>query len=224
MTLGLLREFGIKVKCNKSLSRFDMLGGQRYMARTSTVEGDWSGAAFLLVAGAIAGKVQVDGLNMHSRQADRAILRALRLAGAKVKLGKGSVSVKEHELRAFKFDATDCPDLFPPLAALACNCAGTSVIFGAKRLAGKESNRAIALQAELGKMGAKIQVSKDRMLVVGGRLRGAKVDSHNDHRVAMSCAIAALNSAKGADIKNERCVSKSYPQFFRDLESLQVSR
>jgi len=222
MTLDLLREFGIRVEYDNNLSRFEIAGAQRYTAHTHSVEGDWSGASFLLVAGAIAGRVRVNGLNTKSLQADRSILTALRSAGAKVSLSGRSVIVEKRRLSAFKFDATECPDLFPPLAVLACNCSGTSVISGAGRLAGKESDRALALQAELGKMGADIRVIGDKMLVKGGRMHGGKVDSRNDHRIAMACAIAALNSAEGSAISNEKCVSKSYPQFFKDLRSLQV--
>jgi 3-phosphoshikimate 1-carboxyvinyltransferase len=241
MTVSLQRKFGVRIKSDSRLSRFAIPGSQNYRAHSLSIEGDWSGAAFLLVAGAIAGKVHVSGLTRKSSQADKAVLSALKSAGAKVKVGKDSVIVSSAPLQAFKFNASDCPDLFPPLAVLACNCEGTSVISGAKRLAGKESDRAAALQAELGKMGAKLRVKGDLMFIKGRMsnrrgphkgaartsplpLRGGTVDSHNDHRIAMACAIAALNSQKGVRISGEKCVSKSYPQFFRDLKSLQVYR
>ena len=224
MTLELLRSFGVKVHHDAALSRFKIPGRQRYRARKYLVEGDWSGAAFLLVAGAIAGSVSVKGLRSDSSQADRAMLGALKRAGAKVKVSKGTVSVSKGKLSAFDFDATDCPDLFPPIAVLACSCAGTSRIKGATRLLGKESNRASALVQELGKMGADVSVKGDVMKITGTRLLGGGVDSHGDHRIAMACAVAALASEKGARILDEKCVSKSYPGFFRDMARLKVKK
>ena len=224
MTLELLRAFGVKVRVNASLSKFEIPGRQHYSHSRYEVEGDWSGAAFLLVAGAIAGSVSVKGLRADSSQADIAILGALTRAGAKVKLSAGAVRVEKGKLVAFKFNATNCPDLFPPLAALACHSTGTSKIKGAKRLLGKESNRAAALVFELGKMGAHISVKGDVMKITGTRLSGGSVDSHGDHRIAMACAVAALASEKGASIKGEKCVSKSYPRFFEDLIRLKVKK
>jgi len=224
MTLELLRAFGVKVRANAGLSRFEIPGRQRYLARKYEVEGDWSGAAFLLVAGAIAGSVTVKGLRADSLQADKAVLGALRQAGAKVEVSKNAVRVAKDALAAFEFDATDCPDLFPPLAALACSCTGTSRIKGATRLAGKESNRAASLVQELGSMGASVSVSGNIMEIKGTRLSGGTVDSHGDHRIAMACAVAALASEKGARILGAKCVSKSYPRFFGDLMRLKVKK
>jgi 3-phosphoshikimate 1-carboxyvinyltransferase len=224
MTLEILRAFGVKAHANKSLSRFEIQGNQHYCAKKYKVEGDWSGAAFLLVAGAIAGSVAVEGLRDDSPQADRAILVALKQAGAKVKVSRGAVSVEKGALAAFKFDATACPDLFPPIAVLACRCAGTSEIKGATRLPGKESNRASALVQELGKMGANLSIEGDVMKIKGSTLAGGTVDSHGDHRIAMACAVAALASEKGARILGAECVSKSYPRFFEDLSHLKVKK
>ncbi len=224
MTIELLKEFGVKVGADFENCTFAIKGGQNYTRANYKVEGDWSGAAFLLVAGAIAGKVQVRGLKPDSKQADIAIVDALKAAGAKVLIagGKNEVAVEKKLLEAFEFDATDCPDLFPPLAALACNCRGKSRIIGAARLRGKESDRAAALLSEFGKMGAKISAAGDAMEITGGKLRGGAVDSHGDHRIAMACAVAALASEKGVEIKNEKCVSKSYPGFFGELKRLRV--
>ena len=224
MTIGLLCDFGVKVRANAALSRFEIPGRQKYSSRKYEVEGDWSGASFLLVAGAIAGSVSVKGLRADSSQADRAVLLALKSAGAKVKVSKDAVSVEKSALSAFDFDATDCPDLFPSLAVLACNCHGTSRIKGATRLSGKESNRASALVSELGKMGASLSVKGDVMEITGTRLSGGEVDSHGDHRIAMACAVAALASEKGASISGDECVSKSYPSFFEDLMRLKVKK
>jgi 3-phosphoshikimate 1-carboxyvinyltransferase len=224
MTLALLEKFGVQVKHGKELDRFVIKGGQRYKPAAYTVEGDWSSAAFLLVAGATAGKVRVRGLDIASLQADRAIIDVLRLAGAEVGVENGEVVAGKSELNCFEFNAADCPDLFPPLAALACSCRGKSRIKGALRLKGKESDRADALVSEFTKIGGKVSASGDVMEIEGCALRGGTVDSHNDHRIAMACAVAALNSQKGVKIDGAECVAKSYPGFFGDLESLMVKR
>ena len=220
MTLSLLEKFGIIIGCNKELSRFEIKGNQKYKPVSYEVEGDWSGAAFLLVAGAIAGRVKVRKLLKNSLQADKAIVEALKKTGALVTQGSKEITVQKDELLAFEFDATNCPDLFPPLVALACNCKGTSRITGVERLRHKESNRAEALKMEFGKLGAQIEIRGNQMLIAGVKLTGGKVDSHNDHRIAMACAIAGLNALDEVKIENYSCVSKSYPEFFKDLESL----
>jgi 3-phosphoshikimate 1-carboxyvinyltransferase len=224
MTIGLLCHFGIEIGRKDDLTEFVIEGGQSYRPAAYTVEGDWSGAAFLLVAGAVAGKATVTGLDPGSFQADRAVLRVLEASGAHVTLGKDRVSVERQELRPFTFDATDCPDLFPPLVALAAHCRGTSVIHGAGRLSHKESDRAQALQQEFDKLGVVVETSGDTMKVHGGTVRTATVDSHNDHRIAMACAVAALAARGEVRIGGSECVAKSYPGFFSDLEGLKEKR
>ncbi|MFA5106555.1 MAG: 3-phosphoshikimate 1-carboxyvinyltransferase [Candidatus Micrarchaeia archaeon] len=225
MTMQLLGRFGIGIGADEELARFSIEGGQEYSPAKYNVEGDWSGAAFLLVAGAIAGNANVTGLDMESLQADRAVLEALELAGAKTVFGNnGLLAQNQGELEAFEFDATECPDLFPPLAALAANCKGTTRIKGASRLAGKESDRGLALVQEFGRLGCKIRVSGDAMEITGSKLAGGIVEAHNDHRIAMACAVAALNASAPVSITGEECVAKSYPGFFEDLESLRQDR
>ncbi len=220
MTLSLLKEFGIIIHQDEKLRRFEIPGKQAYHPRTYRVEGDWSGGAFLLVAGAIAGRVKVRELSEKSLQADRAILEALKRAGAEVDTERDAVTVERCGLRSFEFDATDCPDLFPPLVALACHCQGRSVIQGTERLKHKESDRALALVSEFRKMGARIRVYDGKMEVTGKSLKGGEISSHHDHRIAMACAIAGLQSDKGVSIRDWMCIAKSYPKFFDDLEAL----
>jgi 3-phosphoshikimate 1-carboxyvinyltransferase len=220
MTLEVLAAFGAQVQVDPDYRRFRIRGGQSYRPVALAVEGDWSGAAFLLVAGALAGEVLVDGLEPASSQADRAILEALAAAGAQVEWQGPSLRVARGELNAFDFDATDCPDLFPPLAALACHARGTSRISGAARLGHKESDRGAALVSELSALGARLQVRDGVMEITGGPLAGGTVDPHNDHRMAMACAVAGLDSRYGVKMEGEACVAKSYPEFFQALESI----
>ena len=218
LTLATMRAFGVVAERDAAYGCFMVPGRQRYAAADFTVEGDWSGAAFLLVAGAIAARVaplKIPGLDVRSRQPDRAVLDALCSAGAVVETGIDCVSVRRDTLIAFDFDATDCPDLFPPLVALAAACEGVTRIRGALRLKGKESDRAAALSEEFGKLGAIVEVEGDIMTVRGsGKLRGGKVDSRSDHRIAMATAIASLVSKAPVEILGCECVEKSWPTFF----------
>ena len=183
-----------------------------------TVEGDWSGAAFLLVAGAIAGPVDVKGLDLASTQADRRVLSALEAANALLCLQPEELGVSPQPLRAFRFDATDCPDLFPPLVALAAYAQGTTEIRGVSRLQHKESDRATALQQEFGKLGIRIGLDGDLMHIHGGTgVRSATVTSHNDHRIAMACAVAALRADGPVTIEEAQAINKSYPDFYDHL-------
>ncbi|MDP2424123.1 MAG: 3-phosphoshikimate 1-carboxyvinyltransferase [Bacteroidales bacterium] len=219
MTLQLLGEFGIIIE-NHNFELFKIHGNQPYRALEYTVEGDWSGAAFLLVAGAVNGNIRVKGLHAASKQSDMTILDALQNAGAYIKLEDDTVSVSKSVLSAFRFDATECPDLFPPLAALAAYCAGITRILGVNRLIYKESNRAVAIQEEMRKLGITVRIEGDEMLITGGKIRRAFVHSHHDHRIAMMAAVAAISADGYVTIKDAECVAKSYPGFFNDLEKL----
>jgi 3-phosphoshikimate 1-carboxyvinyltransferase len=188
-----------------------------------TVEGDWSGAAFLLVAGAIAGNVVVTGLDVFSTQADKAILNALRDCGCRLSVEENKIECSSPPLgvRGFHFNATDCPDLFPPLVALAVYCNGTSVIEGVSRLAHKESNRGLTLQTEFAKMGVEIKLQDDLMIIYGGNeIKGTTVHSNHDHRIAMACAIAALGATGNTIIEEAEAINKSYPNFYEQLKML----
>lgn len=190
------------------------------------VEGDWSGAAFLLVAGALAGGITVKGLCIKSTQADRAILQALMDAGARLSIQDKSIEIHSMPLKAFHFNATDCPDLFPPLVALAAYCEGTTVIEGVNRLAHKESDRGLTLKEEFAKLGVEIVLQGDLMLVKGGvQTESASpitVHSRHDHRIAMACAVAALKGYSVVEIEDAEAINKSYPDFYQHLKVLGV--
>jgi 3-phosphoshikimate 1-carboxyvinyltransferase len=222
LTLQMMALFGYKV-INENYERFHIqpLELSNIQPIHYTVEGDWSGAAFLLVAGAIAGKINVKGLDVFSAQADKAILQALMMCKAIISISPEEITVEPGILQPFHFDATDCPDLFPPLVALAAYCNGTSVIEGVSRLAHKESNRALTLQEEFGKMGLTIKLQEDLMIIEGGApLSGAKVHSQHDHRIAMATAIAALKADGTTSIDAAEAINKSYPDFYDHLRLL----
>ncbi len=225
LTLDMLQDFGYHIQ-NDNYEKFTVFPRKppAIMSMRYRVEGDWSNTAFLLVAGAIAGDVIVKGANINSTQGDKKVIDALESAGAFVKLEREGVVVKKQELKAFQFDATHAPDLFPPLVALAAHCKGNSEIRGVNRLLHKESNRGLTLKKEFAKMNVDITLNDDIMIVKGGKeVKGATVSSHNDHRIAMACAVAGL-AAKGKTIIQEAdAVNKSYPQFFEDIKSLKAS-
>ena len=222
LTINVMQAFGVQVK-NDGFKEFAIKAGQRYAPATFRVEGDWSGAAFMLVAGAVAGTVTVQNLNNNSRQADKKILDALEAAGAGFTHAGNSCRVSKHQLKAFSFDATDCPDLFPPLVALAANCPGESRIAGVGRLRGKESNRAESLTDTFSKLGIQIRTEEDTMIVSGRKISGGNVSVHGDHRIAMTAAIAALTADGPVHITGADAVNKSYPGFFNDLEKLHAN-
>jgi 3-phosphoshikimate 1-carboxyvinyltransferase len=221
MTLDIIRHFGGEVACRR-FEVFTIKGRQRYRPQTCLVEGDWSSAAFLLAGAAIGGSITLKGLQRNSRQADRAILPALQAAGARVSWHQGAVHVCRGQRQAFRFDATDCPDLFPPLVLLAAFCEGVSVLKGAHRLVHKESNRAQALQEIFGRLGIQVSLQNDEMLVYGGAVHGGRVSSFHDHRMAMAAACAGLFTPEPVEIDDTDCVRKSYPGFFTDLKQLQA--
>lgn len=219
MTLEMLERSGIVIS-RHDLSYFSIQGKQKINAKQFDIEGDWSGAAFALVAGAISGQCTVDQLNSSSVQGDKNILKVLQDCGAKVENNGKQITVSKSDLVAFEYHAEGTPDLFPPLVALAANCSGTSKIHGISRLIHKESNRFEALKKEFGLLNIRIQNEGDTMFVQGGKIGGANVFSHNDHRIAMALFVAGLNAKDPVIINGMECISKSYPGFLRDMADL----
>ena len=227
LTLDVMKHFGMKMPVNRDYKEFYFEKETQYSTISVnhyTVEGDWSGGAFLLVAGAIAGSIMIKGLDLTSTQADKAVVDALMAANAGIAIEAKGIRLNPAVMNAFEFDATDCPDLFPPLVALAACCKGVTKIKGVSRLAHKESNRANTLQEEFGKMNVKIELHDDIMIIHGGSvLKGAQVHSRHDHRIAMACAVAALNASGETIIEEAQAIKKSYPDFYSDLKTLGAS-
>ena len=221
LTMQVMQAFGITIThSNHELFTINP-AETHYQPQTYTVEGDWSGGAFLLVAGAIAGPLTVKGLDINSTQADKAIVQALIDCGADIKISDDGIEIGPANLKAFHFDATDCPDLFPPLVALATYCTGVTVIEGVHRLAHKESDRGLTLQQEFAKMGVEITLQDNVMMIKGGKeVQAAPVHSHHDHRIAMACAVAALRANGVVNIEEAQAIDKSYPDFYDHLQQL----
>ncbi len=224
LTLEVLQAFGIRIT-HEHYEMFHIPGPQRYTPTHFRVEGDWSGAAFLMVAAAIGGSVTIQNLNAASVQADKAIMAAVLQSGAAVHWDGTSLVVQQKILNAFAFDATDCPDLFPPLAALAACCSGTTRLKGVHRLANKESDRGLTIQTELQKLGISVAFEGDEMVITGGTPIAGNVilDSHNDHRIAMMNAVLGIAAQNPVTITNAEAVDKSYPGFYNDLQQLNIT-
>ena len=220
ITLEMLKSLGINI-LNKSYERFIIKGNQKLKKNKIVVEGDWSSAAFHFVGAAISGKVDIYGLNINSSQGDKEIINVLRKCGSKIKINNSYISVLKDKLIPFVFDATDYPDLFPPLIVLASCCEGDSIINGVDRLINKESNRALSLKKEFSKLGVDINQENNSFRITGKDFLDAnEVSSHLDHRIAMSLSIAAIKCKNPITINNSEVVNKSYSRFYDDLEKI----
>ena len=192
------------------------------------VERDWSAAAMLLVAGAVAGEITLSGLDLHSRQSDAQIYDLLCQNHADIVFDseKKRLSVRRSILCPFFYDITDAPDLFAPLFVMACFCEGESVIAGISRLRNTESDRARTFAGEFRKLGVQSSVSQDEMTIYGRenhRLKAAACSSHGDHRLAMALTVASLFADGPVTIDDTDCIAKSFPEFLAIFEQLKQS-
>lgn len=217
MTVDVLNRFGIMIGVQENV--YFVKGQQAYRADDFDVEGDWSGAAFWVVYGCISNGIIIENINMFSSQADAAIVEILDLCGGKYEwTDEGDLQVFSSEVQPFEADLTHCPDLFPPTVILAAAAQGKTILKGAHRLKHKESDRASVLQKEMSKLGLKIEIQEDEMIIHGqGYLSDGTIDSHNDHRIAMAGAIAAILTKNGVKIEDASAVSKSYPEFWSQI-------
>jgi len=226
MTQAVLAEHGIKMSISEEFDSLQIQSNQTYKPCSHRVPGDFSSAAFLLTAAAITNsEVSVKNLDYETLQGDKAILTVLQRMGVNGRVCPNSVEIegKGGLLRAVAVDARNIPDLVPVCTVLACYAKGTSKIHDAHRLRYKESDRLLSLYLELKKMGAQISMDKSSLTVEGPcALQGATIDPHNDHRIAMACAVAALGTSGETRIQDAECVRKSYPKFFHDLRALGV--
>ena len=226
MTQTVLAEHGVKVHISEEFDRIRIPSNQTYQPCDHRVPGDFSSAAFLLAAAAITrSDVTIQNLDYETVQGDKAVLGILKRMGVNGKVCQDSVEIEESSgvLEPVDVDARNIPDLVPVCAVLACYAKGTSKIHDAHRLRYKESDRLLSLYLELKKMGADITMDEGSLTVEGPcDLRGAVIDPHNDHRIAMACAVAALGANGETRIQDAECVRKSYPRFFSDLRLLGV--
>lgn len=218
LTVDMLRRFGVVI--GSEGDRFLISGSQVYKPQRIAVEGDWSQAAFFLVAGAISGGVRVAGFDGNSLQPDSVIVELLMRMGADISWEGDEFVSAPVRLQGIEIDVSQCPDLVPPLAIAAAFAQGTTHITGAARLRIKESDRLSALAQNLNALGIKAEEQPDGLTIHGGTMAGGEVDSFGDHRIAMAFSIAAAVSRQGIVIRGAQCVDKSYPKFFEDFTGL----
>ncbi|MCR4726168.1 MAG: 3-phosphoshikimate 1-carboxyvinyltransferase [Clostridia bacterium] len=217
ITLEVLRQAGIEIE--KNGGSFLIRGNQTYRLETSVVQGDYSGAAFFLAAGALGEGVSVRGLTPSSAQGDKAIVSVLKQAGAVVKEENGAVTVRKGEMRPFTVDIEKIPDLAPILSVVAAFLPGESVLESVARLKDKESDRLLAIRDMLKKAGIRSEEEGDSLRIFGGKPRGAAFGAFSDHRMAMSEAVLAAFAEGNSEIDDGACVKKSYAAFWRDYET-----
>jgi 3-phosphoshikimate 1-carboxyvinyltransferase len=219
MTLDVMAAFGVEVRLHGDHT-FSVPKGQRYLPRHYQVEGDASNASYFLAAGAItAGRVRVQNFRPFSLQGDSAFLKILEEMGCRVLRGEDYAEVMGGRLQGIQIDMNSMPDLVPTLAVIAAFARGTTVMKNIGHLRLKESDRIAAVAAELRKMGIRVEEGDEWLKVEGGRARGAEVETYNDHRLAMSFAVAGL-VVPGVKIKGEECVQKSFPAFWDTFRNL----
>ena len=232
LTLQILSEFGYSFENqNYQLFRLNGYDVERIAKTISyTNESDWSGSAFLIVLACFFNHITICELTLNSVQADKAILTCLDLAGIKYQINSQNVFqiISVDNAQGFHFDASDCPDLFPPLVSLASKLSSPSKIKGVHRLTHKESNRALTLQQEFAKINVGIDFQNDEMIITPPKnptniSKIVNFESHYDHRIAMAVAVAAISLGIQFTIKNAEAVNKSYPLFFEDIKKVGVA-
>lgn len=216
LTVSALKRFGVDTERTKQ--GFHIAAGQHYRScERITVEGDWSNAAFWLCSGAICAPITVSGLDQNSAQGDRRIVEILERFGARVEYLPQGIRVSPQELHGIEIDASDIPDLVPPIALVASCARGTTRIYGAQRLRIKESDRLQSVSQALKSIGGHVMVTEDGLLIEGSALLGGHVDSENDHRIAMMSAIASTVCKGTVELDGAEAVKKSYPRFWEDF-------
>jgi 3-phosphoshikimate 1-carboxyvinyltransferase len=222
LTIDLMNTFGLRLE-RDGYRRFNVPGRQIYRAGKYAVEADCSQAAYFWGAAAIGGAdIKVLGVKADSAQGDIRFVDLLRSMGCRVSKASDGIAVVGGSLSAIEADLADMPDQVPTLAVVAAFAAGTTVIKNVAHLKSKESDRLSATVTELKKMGIDATCTANTLVVKGGKPKGAIIDTYNDHRIAMSFAIAGLN-APGVCIENEGCVEKSFPAFWQVFEGLYPS-
>lgn len=220
LTIDVLKDFGVNID-NYNYEKFSIRGGQKYSAKDYIVEGDYSQAAFFLAAGLLKGQVQCTNLKKDSLQGDKEFINIARRMGGNIIEDDQGAKAIESKLRSTNIDASQVPDLVPILAVLASVSQGQTIIYNASRLRIKECDRLHAVTTELNALGANV-IEKEDSLIINGveRLKGGKVKSWNDHRIAMSMTIASLVCENPVIIEDYMAIEKSYPNFYEDFKSL----
>jgi len=218
MTVDIMEKFGIRVKRDGYVN-FSVPGGQAYRSGSHTVESDASAAGYFWAAAAITqSRIKVLGTSRFSRQGDARFVDLLKDMGCSVIYEKDGIAVSGNRLSGISADMSDMPDMVPTLAVVAAFASGTTFIQNVAHLAVKESDRLRAVATELTRMGIRVEQTDSGLVIYGGMPKGARIKTYDDHRIAMSFALAGLR-VPGMEIENPGCVEKSFPGFWEKLES-----
>ena len=216
MTIEAMNDFGVKVE-NKDFKRYIVQAGQNYKAKEYVVEGDVSSASYFFAIAALThSTITLTNMNPRSSQADMRFLKILEEMGSRVSYGKSSITVEGGGVKPVTVDMEDCPDQAQTLAVLAAFAEGTTTMTGIRSLRVKETERVVAVEQELKKMGIKTESTQDSMTIYGGSPKPARVDTYGDHRMAMAFAVAA-SKLPGMEINDPDVVTKTFPRFWKAL-------
>ena len=219
ITLDIMKTFGVSV-INESYQRFKVKAGDRYNAQTYQVESDWSSASYFLAAAAVTGgEVTLTDINPHSVQGDAQFTSVLEKMGCRIEKKSNTLQIKGNPLKGITINMNNMPDAVQTLAVTALFAEGETVIQGIGNLRIKETDRILALANELTRLGAEVETGEDYLVIRPGDYRGAEIETYDDHRMAMSFAVAGLK-IPGIRIKNPTCVEKSFPDFFQRFANL----
>ncbi|MHC4360056.1 MAG: 3-phosphoshikimate 1-carboxyvinyltransferase [Planctomycetota bacterium] len=218
ISLDMMSRFGVKAE-NDGYKEILIPNERRYTSRQIDIEGDYSSASFFFLAGAICKtKVTVTGLNPDTKQGDAAFLDLLGQMGCKPVYTEDGVCLQGGELRAIEADMSNLPDLVPPMAIAAAFARGTSKLTNIGHLRLKECDRLAVMASQLNRMGVTAECDETSLTIEGcEEIHGGRIDPHNDHRIAMSFAVAGLVTGEQV-IENEMCVAKSFPNFWEKFE------
>lgn len=218
ITAAMMAMLGVQIG-REDYTRFTVPNAHGYAPRNVVIEGDYSSASFFFQAAAVCrSAVTVTGLEPASVQGDRRFLTLLTEMGCEASARDDAVTVRGRQLRATEADMSDTPDLVPPLAVAAAFARGTTHLTNIAHLRHKECDRLAVLASELSKMGVRARCDESSLTIEGGAPHGARIDPHNDHRIAMSFAVAGLATGDQV-IEEERCVAKSFPDFWDRLRA-----
>ena len=220
LTLSALKQYGVVI-AHDNFREYRIAGGQTYKPVTGRVEGDYSQAAFWLTAGMLGRSIKISGMDPHSLQGDKAIIPILQSMGGQVAFEGEQLVSRPAVPQGTVIDGADCPDIIPVLTVAAALSQGHTEIIHAERLRIKECDRLDAMTTELNKLGARITQRPDGLSIDGvEELTGGTVDCWNDHRIAMSLAIASIQCRGPVTLVGTECVEKSYPGFWRDFAAV----
>lgn len=221
MTIDTMKQFGVDVQ-NDDYKRYIISAGQTYKKEQYTVEGDFSSAGyFLAIAALTSSTITLENLNPQSKQADRKLVDVLAQMGNIIHSGDNSLTIVGKGIRSSTINVIDFPDQGQTLAVLAAFAEGTTTISGVQSLRVKETERVIATQQELAKMGIKTEATNDTLTIYGGNPKPATIDTYGDHRMAMAFAVAGTKLA-GMEINDPEVVNKTFPEFWKKLKTMSI--